>query len=331
MTMNSIFPWQQQQWHLLGEARKNNRLPHALLFTGALGLGQMQFAEAFAASLLCSRVTSENTACGVCHHCELVKAKSHPDLFRVMPDQGGQTIKIDQIRSMVNTANETALQGGYKIIIINPATAMNQSAANALLKTLEEATPHTLFILISEQNLRLPQTIKSRCQKIIFQKPEHSVALHWLQALKPDVEWELLLSMAEGAPLQACALLDNGAMILREALYSGLTDLSHGKAHPLQLAAAWQEHDVMMVLTLLLYWLRDMLRLQLTHQDIGLVNHDYRSVFLTLIQKISQQKLLKMVEVAEQRYQQLLNLQNLNRQLLLEELLIHWTSSYVSR
>lgn len=331
MNNTDIYPWQNKQWDLLCQAKKNNRLPHALLFAGTVGLGKMQFAEAFSAALLCDRFALENKACGVCHHCGLVRAKSHPDLIRVIPEHAGQMIKIDQIRSVVSTANETAMQGGYKIIIINPAQAMNLYAANALLKTLEEATPNTLFILISEQNLRLPLTIKSRCQKMIFQKPERQIALNWLKALGQDADWELILNMADGAPLQALALANNGAMALREAIYSGLSDLSQSKADPLQLAAQWQEHDIVMVFNLILYWLRDLLRLQLTHQQIELVNHDYRAVFLNLMQKISQQNVVQIVEFVEVRYKQLLNLQNLNRQLVLEELLIHWTSYYVSR
>ncbi len=333
MNNRDIFPWQTKQWNLLWDAKKNNRLPHALLFAGAVGLGKMHFAEAFSAAVLCEQSVLQNKACGVCHTCGLVRAKSHPDLIRVMPEQAGQMIKIDQIRGVVNTSNETAMQGGYKIIIINPAQAMNQYAANALLKTLEEATPKTLFILISEQNLRLPLTIKSRCQKIIFQKPERQIALSWLQsqAVSGDVDWGLVLNMAEGAPLQALALVEKGTMTLRQAIYSGLSDLSHGKADPLQLAAKWQEHDVVMVFNLLLYWARDLLRLQLTDQQAVLVNDDYRAVFSSLIQRLSQQNLIHFVELAQERYKQILNLQNLNRQLLLEELLIHWTNYYVSR
>ncbi len=333
MGNKTIFPWQRKQWDLLWKAKKNNCLPHALLFVGASGLGKMQFAEAFCAAVLCEQPVEQGEACGTCHPCRLVCAKSHPDLIFVVPEQTRQMIKIDQIRSVISASNETAMQGGYKVIIIDPAHAMNQYAGNALLKTLEEATPKTLFILISEQNLRLPLTIKSRCQKIIFQKPERQAALHWLQSqlINSDMDLELALNVAEGAPLQALSLIEKGVMTLRQTIYRGLSDLSKNKADPLQLAAQWQEYDMMTICHLLLSWLRDLLRLQLTHQQTALVNTDYRAAFSSIIQMLSQKNILHYMELVQERYANMLNLQNLNQQLLLEELLIHWTKYYVSR
>ncbi|MCD6039932.1 MAG: holB [Gammaproteobacteria bacterium] len=330
-TNSSRFPWQEKQWNLLWEAKTKDRLPHALLFGGALGVGKMQFAEKFGAALLCDQPIMQDTACGACHACKLISAKSHPDFILVMPEQPGQAIKIDQIRSVVNLSQETTLQGGHRVIIIYPAHAMNQYAANALLKTLEEATPKTLFILISEQNLFLPLTIQSRCQKIIFQKPDHSLALDWLkkQAIESEIDWNLALAVAEGAPLRAISLVTQGVMPIRQAIYNGLSELSQGKVDPLQLAVRWQEYDIVIFFHFLLNGLRDLLRLQLTQQQAKLVNDDYRAIFTRLIQGISLQNILSYVKIVEERYAQILNLQNLNRQLLLEELLIDWTKYYV--
>lgn len=327
MNNKNILPWQAKQWSLLWEAKKKNRLPHALLFAGAMGLGKMQFAEEFSAVLLCESPVAEENACGTCHACRLVRAKSHPDLILVVPDEMGQIIKIDQVRSVVSVSNETVMQGGCRVIIINPAHAMNQYAANALLKTLEEATPKTLFILISEQNLRLPLTIKSRCQKIVFQKPTRQVALAWLRSklASSEIDLELLLDIAEGAPLQVLTLVKKNVLNLRQDIYHGLSELSQGKADPLQLAVQWQEHDIVVLFNLVLNLLRDLLRLQLTQQKTDLVNYDYQTVFLNLIKKLSQKNLLQYLILVQERYANILNLQNLNRQLLLEELLIHWT------
>lgn len=326
-----ILPWQEKNWQLLQQAKNNNRLPHGLLFVGAKGLGKMRVAELFSAAILCDRPSS-GIACGECHSCVLVRAKSHPDLCILEPEGMGQVIKIDQIRQVVHAANETTMQGNYRIIIINPAAAMNLYAANALLKTLEEAAPKTLFILISDQNLRLPATIVSRCQKIIFQKPTTSTALAWLQtqALEDTVDRELLLNLAEGAPLQALALLEQGSLSTRHAIYQGLAGLSDGNADPLQLAAEWQEYDALLLLNLVLFWLRDLLRLQLTLLQAKLINEDYRSVYLHLLKKISQKKLLTYLDYIQDLYAKLLKMTNLNRQLLLEDLLIQWAYCYVS-
>lgn len=326
MSNKNILPWQAKQWSLLWEAKKNNRLPHALLFAGAMGLGKRRFAEELSAALLCENPVAEGTACSACHACKLVRAKSHPDLIFVVPDETGQVIKIDQIRRVVSVSNETAMQGGYRIIIIHPAHAMNQHAVNALLKALEETTPKTLFILISEQNLRLPLTIKSRCQNIIFHKPIRQDALTWLrsQLTSHEMDVELLLNVAEGAPLQALALVEKGILNLRQAIYDGLFELSESKVDPLYLAVQWQEHDMVVLFNLLLNWLRDLLRMQLTKQQAVLVNYDYQAVFESIIRKLSQKNLLFYLALVQERYANMLNLQNLNRQLVLEELLIYW-------
>ncbi len=321
--MRDIFPWQQKQWDLLQAMRLNHRLPHALLFVGASGLGKVRFAEAFSEAVLCES-SGQMQACGVCHACNLVRANSHPDLCWVTPEQTGQMIKIDQIRRVVGSSNETAMQGGYKVIIIHPAQAMNQYAANALLKTLEEATPNTLFILISEQNLRLPKTITSRCQKIVFQKPEREDALNWLKSQGLENDLDLILNVAEGSPLKAKALVENKVMALRQSLYQGLSDLMQSKADPLQLALQWQEFDILAVFQMLLHWLRDLLRLQLTNSGEVILNRDFNSVLPAVLQKVSRLGLLRYVELVQERYACVLNLQNVNRQLLLEELLIGW-------
>ncbi len=330
---NTIFSWQKAQWNLLQHVRKIQRLPHALLFIGALGVGKKQFTELFSASLLCEQPAARGYACGTCHACALVRAKSHPDLLWVVPEQPGQMIKIDQIRDIVNVSNETAMQGNCKVIIIDPADAMNAYATNALLKTLEEATPNTFFILISEEILRLPSTVTSRCQRLTFQKPERQEALDWLrsQTSNQDTDWELALTVAEGSPLQARMLVEQGVMTWRKTIYSGLLDLSYGAADPLKIAAQWHEHDIQMVFYLLLQGLRDLLRFQLTSSQIVMVNQDHRNILLNFAQRISQQNLLNYIELVQERHQQVLNLQNLNRQLLLEELLIRWKKFYAVR
>ncbi len=331
MNDRSCLSWHIKQWDILWEAKKNNRLPHALLLAGAQGLGKTRFAEELSAAILCEHPDEKGNACGTCHACKLMRARSHPDFVWIEPEQAGQVIKIDQVRNVVNMSNETAMQGGYRVIVFHPAHAMNQYAANALLKTLEEATSNTLFILISEQNLRLPLTIQSRCQKIIFQKPARDIAINWLKSQITDIgeiDLELVLSLAEGAPLQALTLMAKGVLSLRQDIYRGFFELSQGKADPLQLAAQWQEYDIVILFQLLFNMLRDLLRLQLT-QQASLINTDFHSKFVNLLQKLSPKNIVQYLDVVQERYANVVNLQNINRQLLLEELLIMWTECYV--
>ncbi len=324
MTMLS---WHIPQWNLIWEAVQKNRLPHALLLLGADDLEKKHFAEAVAATLLC--VTPKQASpCGACHACHLVKAQSHPDLLWVEPLETGQVIKVDQIRELVLTVSETSMQGGLKIVILNPAHAMNIAAANALLKTLEEPSPNTLLILISDQRLRLPATIASRCQKIMFHKPPREIAHAWLQTQHVQ-QAELLLELANGFPLTARAFQTDNIMSLRQELYQGLHAMKSGHLDPLSFAATCQAFDVVSLLKLLQIWMRDLLRFNLTHGKAGLINSDYYAIFAEISSAISLKNSVKYADLVQNIYIKILHKLNLNKQLLFEELWITWTR-YVS-
>jgi len=321
-----IFPWQITQWQALFQAYQEKRLPHAVLLIGAAGIGKKQFARAFAETILCRELDKNGTPCGQCQPCGLTKAKTHPDLLIIEPEETGQMIKIDQIREVIHFASETPQQGGYKIIIVTPANAMNIAAANALLKTLEEPVPNTLLLLTSDQSTRLPATIISRCQKIIFQKPAPDAALSWLKTegglSESTADLSLLLNLAEGAPLKVKELLENGTLTLRDELYRGLINLSQKRADPLELAAKWHEKDTRLLLTLLLSWLRDAIVSALTNNKADIIHSDYRDSFSQL--KFSRQAILLFLDEVQQAYARITGSLNLNKQLLLEELLIRW-------
>lgn len=307
------------------------QLPHAMLFVGADGIGKKQFADVLASTLLCNERSESGVRCGECHACHLANAKSHPDLMLIEPEEEGKAISVDRIRDVVKFVNETTYKGGFRVIIIYPATAMNTNAANALLKTLEEPTPNTLIILISNQGLRLPATILSRCQKVIFAKPSPSVALEWLRLHVADdkVDLHLLLKLADGAPLKALKLKEKELISLRNDLYQGLHLLSEGKTDPIQLAAKWHDSNHLPIVDLLLSWLIDILRYKLTHDQVNLTNSDYRNEIKHVSLMLTQNNLIAYLDHLQQTRSDLLSPVNLNKQLVLEDLFIRWTS-YVS-
>lgn len=330
-----IYPWQISQWQQLMNCKQQNRLPHAILLTGLPGVGKKHFAYSLAEVVLCENSDRTDAPCQTCHACHLIKAQNHPDLLIITPEQAGQAIKIDAIREVIQLVNETPQQGKYRVILIHPANAMNMHAANALLKTLEEPAPNTLFILTTDYSARIPATITSRCQKIFFQKPAPEIALSWLKTeLKSsDVDYLLLLKLADGAPLKAKEIYDNGMMKIRQELYQGLHQLSQKQADPLQFAGQWQETDIHVFFQLLMSWLKDLMRFKLTpgskEDSVDLINSDFHADFVALNQKLSQQNLLRFIEKVQQIYQAILRSINLNRQLMLEELFILWRQ-YVS-
>src|SRR5438045_2591489 len=181
-----IFPWQQEQWQQLWRAKQENRLPHALLCTGMAGIGKTQFIEEFVRAYCCTQ-SSDNLECA-CHSCRLIENKSHPNVLWMQPEKIGSAIKVDQIREVSEFVQLTSLQDAFRIVVINPADAMNTNAANALLKTLEEPADGALIILISNYASQLPATVLSRCQRLVLSRPSTELGLNWLKKQLADEE-----------------------------------------------------------------------------------------------------------------------------------------------
>jgi len=157
-------------WTKIQQTLDNNRLPHALLFTGPRHAGIVQFVNRLMAIVLCQN--ADNAPCGECQPCRLLIQETHPDIQYVRQDAPSSPIKIEQIRDLQENVYRTPQCGTRSIIVIESADRLNRAAANALLKILEEPPSHTLFILIAEQVSNLPATIMSRCQQYAFSPPE---------------------------------------------------------------------------------------------------------------------------------------------------------------
>ena len=131
---------------------------HAYLFVGPLGVGKATVGRRFAAGLLC----------GDAAHCQSrVLRGLHPDVVLIEPD-GRAAITVDQARNTVALANLAPVEGSRKVFIFEEGGAMNDEAANALLKTLEEPTASTIFIIVAESEDDLPETVASRSRTVVF-------------------------------------------------------------------------------------------------------------------------------------------------------------------
>lgn len=137
---------------------------HAYMFVGPEGVGKAMIALRFAAVILCDRSGRHDGPCSVC---DRVASGNHPDVTVVVPD-GRASIGVEQARTAVHAASMTPVEGERKIILIDEASILTESAANALLKTIEEPSPSTVFILVAESEDDLPPTIASRCRTVHF-------------------------------------------------------------------------------------------------------------------------------------------------------------------
>jgi DNA polymerase-3 subunit delta' len=316
----SILPWHHTQWQRLQAGRTEGRLPHALLINGAAGLGKSRFAHCFAASLLCTGNGKAGMPCGNCRGCLLLKAGNHPDFTVVMPEEPGKGIRIDAIRGVTSREVLTAQYGGYKVIIIEPADALNISASNSLLKTLEEPVSRTLIILVTSIPGKLQATIRSRCQRVDIRVPERSQARVWLKEACGANDPDLLLDLGSGAPLLALELADPDLLQLRTAMLEEFVSVLEGKQNPVVTAARWDKQDLKRVLAWISGWVIDILRLKSTPETSTLLNPDQRKS----LQAISNTLEFKgLYEVLDEVYKATGNLGGqLNTQMLLEGLLL---------
>ncbi len=210
-------------WHGLQEQRQ--RLPHALLLVGQRGLGKFELARAFAAGLLCEKQIPGGQACGHCLACNWFAQGNHPDFRLLQPDalaedgdgeegkkKASQQITIDQIRELDDFFNVGTHRDGLRIVLINPTETMNRNAANAILKTLEEPSANTLFLLVSNEPLKLLPTIRSRCQVVPVAVPQTRNAEQYLadSGVSDPARWLALAGGSPGLAIELAALGQGG-------------------------------------------------------------------------------------------------------------------------
>lgn len=247
---------------------RQEQLGHAPLIQGPVGVGKRWLADVLAATLLCTEPeASDGRACGRCHACQLHQNGTHPDLFVIEPPEPGRQILVDQVRALVDQLVLTPAIGRYRLGLITPAENMNESAANALLKTLEEPPNNVWLILVSNSPQRLLPTIRSRCQTVPIGPPSQSLGMAWLLEQQPECgerEMALALRMSSGAPLMALEKLSAGHVEMADLVLNQLHQLAMGEGVGLQLAEAWGNDQASTIWPLLAFWI----------SELSLASHD---------------------------------------------------------
>ena len=137
---------------------------HAYLFAGPPGLGRRALALRFAQALNCEEPSGPGIPCGECRNCKQIAAMQHPDLTVIQADAEGGTMKVDQIRETRRLLTLKPYAANYRVALFLRFHEANDSAANALLKTLEEAPSYAVLILTADNPEQLLPTIVSRCE-----------------------------------------------------------------------------------------------------------------------------------------------------------------------
>ncbi|SHO56016.1 DNA polymerase III subunit delta' C-terminal domain-containing protein [Vibrio quintilis] len=197
--MSVLYPWFRDTWEQWNFSRESNLLSLASLLVVKEGMGEDDFVHSLAMSLLC---TGEQKPCGHCHSCQLMEKKVHPDFHIIEPEKTGKQITVDQIRQMNQLAQESSQFAGDRVMVIRPADQLNQSAGNALLKTLEDSSEQCRFILLTAHVDRMLPTILSRCRRLVVQQPSHQDIAQWLYEETTQHVPSYVLTMNGFAPLR---------------------------------------------------------------------------------------------------------------------------------
>lgn len=323
----TIYTWHSSVFHKLSQ--HSGALPHALLFKGPPGIGKRDFTKALAKGMLCEKTVSPLRACGSCAACHWMDSESHPDYRLLQPeavDAGSEdepsdkkkklNISIAKVRSLAEFINISAHRSGAKVVVIQPAEAMNVNAANALLKSLEEPPPNTYFFLVSDRPQLLPATIRSRCQQLALPPPTMQEATAWLLASGVSAP-DLALAQAGGAPLLAMELDNSDYWSARKLFLDGL---SSREFDALALAERVATHPVPQIINWLQRWSYDLASLSFGQRLR--YNPDHKDGLNYALRRMKPLEILRFHRELV-RFQRIVN-HPLNPRLLIEDMLLRY-------
>ncbi|EPF83481.1 DNA polymerase III subunit delta' [Acinetobacter gyllenbergii] len=313
-----IYPWHAQTWELL--TTRFPELGHGLLFYGKKGCAKQEFAERFVAWVLCLNKQAQR-ACGECTSCQWLKSDTHPNYVHITTDEDNKKqnakIKIEKIRDLLPFVQQTG--EGWRVVVIEPAEALNTASANALLKTLEEPGEKVVLILLADHYLKLPATIRSRLQHFALDRLTIQEAQTFVQQQIPEINAEqvsLLLNLANDMPLTAIEIEKSEWLQKRALFLNDWFKLVAEKNMPLNYSNKWsKELNFSELITMFEYLLGDLISLKLNQ---SLKNDDLD--FKALAEFYSLEALFTIYSDLQQK--KLMIEQNVQTQLVLDELFI---------
>lgn len=182
--MKIDFYGNKQTVELVEKALESKRFSHAYLFYGPDGCGKRTLAKQFAQGILCK---GENSPCGQCSSCKKAQNETHPDLTILSGEGGKNSFHVEKIRKVRSDAYIQPNDGKYKVFLLSNIENMSISAANSLLKVLEEPPAYVIFILTCSSHKSIPSTIVSRCVPLGVFPVSSKECTDALRKINPDI------------------------------------------------------------------------------------------------------------------------------------------------
>jgi DNA polymerase-3 subunit delta' len=295
------------------------RVGHSYIFSGPNAIGKKKLALEFAQALNCENSARLNDSCGNCPSCRKMISGNHPDVYLLETRE--QFIRIDAIRSIQQMMTFKPLEGRRRLVIIDDADKMNEQAANALLKTLEEPSDANIIILVTARPYWLPQTILSRCQHVrLSPLTAETVARFLTEKKQMDPSRSGVLALLSAGSIGRALESDNeDVMAFRSELGRLLSAAGSGDPMTLLSLASFLGQDkkaVMQGLKILSTYFRDALVYKETAGAEMIVNADHLSVVSSLAGRLRGEQILENLSIVE-KSGELIEM-NVNKSLTLE-------------
>jgi len=256
VAINSL-TWLHPNYLKLSNLVKTHDNAHGLMLIGYSGIGKRVLAFQLAGDYLDSDKLKPKRWANYANTANEYQDSDlfHPDCNFVCPEENKTTISIDRIRSLKSFLELTSHQGKGKVGIIHPAESMTYSAANSLLKVLEEPPDETLLILIAESVQKLPETVMSRMQIHNIRKPSVEETVGWLNNEDTEKDWQEIIALFGSRPLLINELGYEFLTAKIKKISTDLDSLVLKKSKPSEIASNWAKEDLDMMLKILYIWI----------------------------------------------------------------------------